>query len=400
MTRLVVAALLALAAASVADTASAAAPQVESTVDFTDAEARAILRHGPWPAPWLPDPSNRVSGNPQAIEFGERLFFEPRLSPSGKVLCATCHAPFRGFQDSRARAFGLAEVDRNTQSLFNVRHSRWFGWDGAGDSLWAQSVRPILEAREMGGSQAEAAALVRGDPELSCRFEKTFGVPPPAADEGVLAAIGKALAAFQETLVSGRSPFDEFRDALEKGDRPGAARYPLAARRGLRIFIGRGNCSACHFGPGFSNGEFHDTGVPFFVAGGEVDPGRHGGIRKLQASRFNLLGPYNDDNSGNSVIKTRHVSLEHRNFGEFKVPGLRNVALTAPYMHNGSLASLAEVVRHYSELRPDRLHADGESLLKPLRLSREESADLVAFLESLTEISSALQPRRPSAPCH
>ena len=388
MTRFVVAALLALISGS-------AAAQL---LEFADSELRAILRHGPWPAPWSPDPSNRVSGNPQAIVFGERLFFEPRLSPSGKVLCATCHAPYQGWQDARARAFGLAEADRNTQSLFNVRSNRWFGWDGAGDSLWAQSVRPILDAREMGGSQAEAAALVRGDPELSCRYEKTFGMPPPAVDEGVLAGIGKALAAFQETIVSGRSPFDEFRDALEKGDRAAVARYPIAAQRGLRLFVGRGNCSACHFGPGFSNGEFHDTGVPFFIAGG-ADPGRHGGIRKLQANPLNLLGRYNDDTAGKSAIKTRHVSLEHRNFGEFKVPGLRNVALTAPYMHNGSLATLPDVIRHYSAIDPDRLHSDGESLLKPLRLSATESADLVAFLESLTETASALQLKRPSAPC-
>jgi cytochrome c peroxidase len=388
VTRFAFAALLALLA-------GAAQAQL---LDFTGAELRAILRHGPWPAPWSPDPSNRVSGNPQAIDFGERLFFEPRLSPSGKVLCATCHAPFRGWQDARARAFGLAEVERNTPSLFNVRYNRWFGWDGAGDSLWAQSIRPILEAREMGGSQAQAAALIRGDAELSCRFARTFGVPPPAADEGALAGIGKALAAFQETIVSGRAPFDDFRDALERADPADAARYPLAAQRGLRLFVGRGNCSSCHVGPAFSNGEFHDTGVPFFAAAG-VDPGRHGGLKKLQASVFNLLGTHNDDRSGASAVKTRHVSTEHRNFGEFKVPSLRNVAQTAPYMHNGSLATLADVVRHYSEINPARLHSDGESLLKPLRLSREESADLVAFLESLTERESALPPRRPSVPC-
>ena len=367
-------------------------------LEFTDVETRAILRHGPWPAPWSPDASNRVSSLPEAIDFGERLFFEPRLSPSGKVLCATCHVPFRGWQDARARAFGLVEVDRNTQSILNVRYNRWFGWDGAGDSLWAQSLRPILDAREMGGSQAQAAALVRGDAELSCRYAKTFGAPPPADDALVLAGIGKALAAFQETIVSGRTPFDEFRDALEKGDRGGMSRYPLPAQRGLRIFVGRGNCSACHFGPGFSNGEFHDTGLPFFISGG-ADPGRHGGIKKMQSNPFNLLGPHNDDRDGKSATKTRHVALEHRNFGEFKVPALRNVALSAPYMHNGSLATLADVVAHYSTINPDRLHSDGESLLKPLRLSSEESADLVAFLESLTELASALQSRRPGAPC-
>jgi len=366
--------------------------------DFTDAETRAILRHGPWPAPWSPDPSNRISGKAEAIELGEHLFFDPRLSPSGKVLCATCHAPFSGWQDGRARAFGLQEVDRNTQSLFNVRYQRWFGWDGAGDSLWAQSVRPILDAREMGGSAAQAAAVVRGDPELACRFRKTFGAPPPASDEAVLAGIGKALAAFQETLVSGRTPFDDFRDALSRGDFSSMKKYPQAAQRGLRIFVGRGNCGACHVGPAFSNGEFHDTGVPFFVKGG-ADAGRYGGIRKLAANPLNLLGAYNDDASGASALKTRQVDLQHRNFGEFKVPSLRNVAQSAPYMHNGSLATLADVVRHYSEIDPDRLHSDGEAILKPLRLSAAESADLVAFLESLSENASALAPRRPGAPC-
>ena len=387
MIRLLLAALLLLP--------GAARPQLP---DFSEAETRAILRHGPWPAPWTRDPSNRVSGQPQAIELGERLFFEPRLSPSGKVLCATCHAPFRGWQDARARAFGLVEVERNTQSLMNVRYQRWFGWDGAGDSLWAQSVRPMLDLREMGGSQAHAAALVRADAELACQFQKVFGVAPPASDEAVLAGIGKALAAFQETLVSGRSPFDEFRDALSRNDLSAMKQYPEPAQRGLRIFVGRGNCSACHFGPAFSNGEFHDTGLPFFIKGG-VDPGRHGGIRKLEANPLNLLGPYNDDRSGASAVKTRQVAIEHRNFGEFKTPSLRNVAQTAPYMHNGSLATLADVVRHYSEISPDRLHADGEALIKPLRLSAQESADLVAFLESLSERASALPPRQPASAC-
>jgi len=377
----------------------AAAGAAAQPAELTEAETRAILRHGPWPAPWAADPSNRLSGDPRAIELGERLFFDPRLSPSGKVLCATCHVPFRGWQDGRARARGLAEVDRNTQSLIDVRYQRWFGWDGAGDSLWAQSVRPITDPREMGGSLAQAAALVRGDAELACRYGKVFGGPPPADDETVLAGIGKALAAFQETLVSGRSPFDDFRDALAKGDAAAMKNYPEAAQRGLRIFVGRGNCSACHFGPDFSNGEFHDTGIPFFVKGGGVDQGRYGGIRRLEANPLNLLGRHNDDATGASALKTRQVALEHRNFGEFKVPSLRNVARTAPYMHNGSLATLADVVRHYSEVSPDRLHSDGIPLVKALRLSAGESADLVAFLETLTESASVLPPRLPASAC-
>jgi len=376
----------------------AAGSAAAQLLDWTADEERALLRHGPWPAPFSPEPSNRAAGNGDAIELGEKLFFEPRLSAGGRVFCASCHVPYRAWQDGRARALGLAETDRNTPSVLNVRLNRWFGWDGAGDSLWAQSVRPVLDPREMGASAAQAAALIRDDPEYACRYRKAFGKPPAAPDETVLADVGKALAAFQETLVSGRSAFDEFRDALERGDRAAAARYPPAAQRGLRIFIGKGACNTCHFGPAFTNGEFHDIGVPFFIRGG-VDPGRHGGIRRLQANPLNLLGRHNDDRSGSAAIKTRHVALEHRNFGEFKVPGLRNVALTAPYMHNGSLGTLADVVRHYSELELDRLHADGESLLKPLRLSAGESADLVAFLESLTEIARTLAPRRPLAPC-
>jgi cytochrome c peroxidase len=198
--------------------------------------------------------------------------------------------------------------------------------------------------------------------------------------------------------VSGRSPFDDFRDALAAGDFSSIKKYPEAAQRGLRIFVGRGNCTACHVGPAFTNGEFHDTGVPFFIKGG-VDPGRHGGLKKLVANPYNLLGEHSDDRSGRTAVKTRQVAIEHRNFGEFKVPSLRNVAQTAPYMHNGSLATLEDVVRHYSEINPDRLHSDGEAILKPLRLSAAESADLVAFLDSLTETASALPPRRPAASC-
>jgi cytochrome c peroxidase len=350
-----------------------------SVLDFSKEEIAKILLHGPWPPPLKPDPTNRVSGKPEAIAFGEKLFFEPRLSGSGSVLCATCHAPFRHFQDARARAFGLELVDRNTPTVVNARFYRWYGWDGAQDSLWAQSIRPLLDPREMSASAAHVATTVktlfRGD------YAKAFGHPPNGSDEELLVDVAKALAAFQETLVSPRSAFDEFRDALARGHRN--TDYPLAAQRGLRIFVGKGNCNVCHFGPQFTNGEFADTGVSFFVAPGRVDPGRHAGVEKLKSSRFNLLGPFNDDRSRASAVGTRHVQAQHRNFGEFRVPGLRAVAKTAPYMHNGALATLRDVVRFYSELNEERLHADGEKILKPLRLTEREVADLVAFLETL-----------------
>jgi cytochrome c peroxidase len=278
----------------------------------------------------------------------------------------------------------------------NVRTQRWFGWDGANDSLWAQSVRPILDSRELRASAAHVAKFMRSDRDLSCRYRRAFGSAPGPDDERVLVDAGKALAAFQETLVSGRTAFDEFRDALARGDRAAAGRYPEAAQRGLRIFIGKGSCSMCHAGAAFTNGEFHDTGIPFFIRPGQVDSGRHGGIKRLLANRMNLLGPYNDDAKRSSAVGTRHVVLEHRNFGEFKVPSLRNLALTGPYMHNGRLATLRDVVKHYSEISPDRLHSDGEAILKPLRLSERETGDLVAFLESLSDGGGNYR-RRPFA---
>jgi cytochrome c peroxidase len=279
---------------------------------------------------------------------------------------------------------GTVELDRRTPSLWNVGYRKWFGWDGAADSLWMQSLRPILDAREMAGNAAGTAKLLREDAPLACSYRRAFGTLPGSNDEALLVDAAKALAAFEETLVSPRTAFDLFRDALLRGDREAAARYPEAAQRGLRLFIGKGNCSACHFGPSFTNGEFGDVGIPFFLSRpGEVDSGRYGGIERLQASPFNQLGHYNDDASGASAVRTRHVERQHRNFGEFRVPGLRQLGRSGPYMHDGSAVRLEDVVNHYSEVSPDRLHSDGVPLVRALGLSAPDKADLVSFLRSL-----------------
>ena len=354
-------------------------------LDFTPAERRAILAHGPWPPPLDLDASNRVSGNREAAALGQRLFFDGRLSANGKVACVSCHMPPALFGDRRKTSVGLAAVDRNSPSLINVRFQRWFGWDGGSDSLWAHSLRPLTDPREHGYTLERFAQLLATDAELSCRYQKAFGRKVGDVASEIAAVDGaKALAAFQETLVSPPTPFDIFREALARGDAAAGANYPLAAQRGLRIFVGKGNCNTCHVGALFSNREFGDIGIPFFIAPGKVDPGRHGGIQRVTKDPFNQLGGYNDDPTKADGKATRHVDLQQKNFGEWKVPSLRNVARTAPYMHNGSLATLAEVVRHYSELDEDRLHADGEKILRPLKLSTGESADLVAFLESLS----------------
>jgi len=365
---------------------ASAAAKAETAVTFTEAEREAILLHGPWPVATKPDPSNRVSGKPAAIAFGRALFSSTVLSASRDRSCATCHIPAKGFTDGRPRSVGIARVDRNAPGLYNLRLNRWFGWGGKSDTLWAQSVHPILDAKELGANANLIAQRIAGDRPLAAAYRAAFGRAPRSVPaETILVDVAKALAAYQETIVSGRTPFDRFRNALEKGDRTGIAAYPAAAKRGLKWFVGKGKCNVCHFGPNFTNGEFHNVGLGYFVERGRVDKGRYGGIEILKASRYNLLGPFNDDKSRATAGFTRRVRQHPANWGAFRVPSLRNLTATAPYMHDGSKATLTDAVRHYSELDEDRLHQTGEKLLKALKLSKREVADLVAFLETLSE---------------
>ena len=385
-----------LPAALLAATGIAAAGQP----DFSAQERRKILSLGPWPPPFAPDPSNRASGNATAIALGARLFFDARLSPSGDVACASCHQPDRNWSDGKARAHGLADLPRNTPALANPRLQRWFGWGGGADSLWMASLRPLLDPREFDSDAATVARVYARDSDLSCLYRRTFGQAPTGSrvdHDTVLVNTAKALAAFQETLATGRTPFDEFRDALERGDDAAAARYPAAAQRGLQIFIGRGNCIACHNGPNFSNGEFADIGIPYFTAPGKVDAGRHHDLQALRASPHNLLGRHSDDTGRSSARATRHAALEPRHWGEFKVPSLRNVDVSAPYMHNGSIPTLRDVVLHYSTLDDSRIHASAQPLLRALRLSESEVDALLAFLQTLTDARGADRPRPPAA---
>jgi cytochrome c peroxidase len=390
----------ALAAALAIGAAAPTPSGAQSPLALSEAERALVLAQGPWPPAPPNDPSNRFSGSAEAVALGRALFFDPRLSRNERISCASCHDPARGFADGRARAIGLAEHDRNSQGLLNVGLQRWFGWDGGADSLWAASLRPLLAAHEMGSDAARVAGVIRRDPNLSAPFERMRrdrpgpGSAPAAgtgasADEAVMVDAAKAIAAFLQTLVSPRTAFDEFRDALARSDEAAAARYPTSARRGLTLFVGRGNCVVCHFGPGFSNGEFHDVGMPFLVAPGRVDPGRHTGIQRVLADRYNLLGPFNDQTGRPApgadavALKTRTVTPAHRNFGEWRTPSLRGLSATAPYMHDGRLKTLEDVVGHYDRLDVDRLHADGEALLKPLRLTEGQRSDLLNFLRSL-----------------
>src|SRR5262245_61424399 len=214
---------------------------------FPAAVSRLMCPPGRGPRRVGLDPTNRVSGMPEAIELGTLLFFDQRLSGSGTKACATCHVPERNWTDNLSRGVGMAELDRNTPTLMNVRGQRWYGWDGAADSLWSQSLRPILDARELAATPWQVAKLVREDEQLSCRYQRVYGAPPsPSDDEAVFVNVGKVLAAFQETLVSGSTPFDQFRNAVARGESPSALSYSTPAQRGLQIFIGKGGCTACH----------------------------------------------------------------------------------------------------------------------------------------------------------
>lgn len=363
---------------------TSAAAAADAPVSFTDDEKALILSHGPWPVKTGPDPSNRVSGDAAAIAYGKALFESPDLAIDRGRSCATCHVPELGHGDGKPLGVGRVRVDRNTMPLFNLRLNTWYGWDGKSDNLWAQSIAPILDPRELGMTPEELQPRIAETPALANPYRDIFGADVTDHDaETAMVNIAKALAAYQETLTSGRSAFDRFRDALAADDAAEIASYPAAAQRGAKLFVGRGRCDLCHFGANFTNGEFHDIGLPHFPEQGRVDKGRYGGILVLRRSRYNLLGPFNDDAGRTTAGFTRHVRLTQRNWGEFRVPSLRNVTQTAPYMHDGSKATLTDVVRHYSDIPEERLHQDGEKLLRPLNLTDGEIADLVAFLRTL-----------------
>ena len=240
--------------------------------DFTEEERTAIIRQGPWPMDWTPDPSNLVSGDADAAALGFRLFFDARLSRGETMSCATCHRPERGFSEDLAVSQGRVPLTRNAPGLLNVRHNRWYGRDGGTDSLWSSSIRTFLKKEEFDVGPEHVVALLQSDKDLREQFETVFGAGAADKDgEAIMVMLTKALAAFQETLVSERTLFDDFRDALAAGDEDAAAAYPADAARGAKLFFGRGSCQSCHFGPLFSSGEFGEIGLSLFLPGGGVD---------------------------------------------------------------------------------------------------------------------------------
>lgn len=391
--------IVVLAALSLGGGANAANEvATERPVILDAAEIARVVEHGPWPPAVGRDPTNRVSGMPEAIALGRRLFFEPRFSPNGYVACVACHQPDRSFTDTLPRARGLAPVDRNAIALQNLRLVRAYGWGGTSDSLWMASLRPILDAREIGGSAERVAFVMETGDGVACRYRAAFGDYPSAHNpETVLVNVAKALAAYQETLVTGRTTFDDLRDALARGE-PFPSTYPRPAQRGLKIFFGRGNCFVCHKGPNFTDAAFRGTGVAPFVGQAAADTGHFEGLQTLRGNRFNLLGRYNDQAAHARTPDAGEIKVDVHERDKWRTPSLRNVAVTAPYLHNGTAASLYDVLRRYAKSASARAYVDSERKVRRVDLSSRDIDDLVAFLDTLTDADGVRRPLAPLVP--
>ena len=279
-----------------------------------------------------------------AVALGERLFFDPGLSADGVVRCASCHRPEYAFSDSARISPGVygRRGERNVPALINRGYGRSFFWDGRTATLEEQVLHPIRDSVEMGQPIPSLILRLNADRSYRSAFSRAYG----GAGVDSL-AVARALASFVRTLRSGNSAADRWRDGDTTALSP-------SARRGLALFTGRANCVNCHVGPNFTDEEFHNTGV------------------SARSSRYALRV-----DSGRSRVTGRADDV-----GAFKTPTLRDVASTGPYMHDGSLATLEEVVAFYDSGGVTNPHLDRE--IRPLALTDEQRQDLVAFLRALT----------------
>lgn len=275
----------------------------------------------------------------EVVALGRALFFDPVLSSDGSVACASCHDPAHGFADVERLSAGVRgqKAVRNTPSLFNRGFGRHFSWTGAATTLGEQVLMPIANPLEMGSSPAEAVGKLDADPAYVAKFQAAFGSRPSV--EG----LSGALSAFVSRIHCGDSAVDEFRSGA-------FAALDDKERAGLWIYESKGGCWRCHVGLNYTDEEFHATGV-----------GAGGG--KALAGRF-------------------EVTQDERDRGRFKTPTLRGLAFTAPYMHDGSIATLEEVVAYYD--RGATACAELDERIRPLELSADERASLVAFLKALS----------------
>lgn len=284
-----------------------------------------------------------LADDPRAA-LGRELFFDPILSSDRTISCASCHKPEHAFADDRVLSVGVGGKlgTRNSPSVMNSSGRTRFFWDGRAETLEEQALIPIANPVEMALPVAEALARLNSDARWVTRFQQAFNAPPSTR------TLGRALAAYQKTLDTFDSPYDRY--AL--GDENAISE---SAKRGRMLFITKAKCVSCHAGEDFTSDRFKNIGI--YNGKQYADPGR-GEVTGTQAE-----------------------------YGEFKVPGLRNVSMTAPYMHNGMFATLKDVIVYYNDPAakiPDAIGRDAQ-LLEPLGLTEAEIDDLEQFLLTLTD---------------
>ncbi|MFI5241766.1 MAG: cytochrome-c peroxidase, partial [Gemmatimonadales bacterium] len=370
---------------------------------------RALLRslshasQRPMPA----DPTNRYSDDGAAAHLGHLLFFDTRLSRTGTVSCASCHVPEKNFQDGLRVGRGVGEGSRRTMPIAGTAHSSWYFWDGRADSQWAQALGPLENPVEHGGDRTQYARTMAR--EYRAEYESIFGPLPslagvpahasPVADSGseaawtqlpiarrddisrVYANIGKAIAAYERRIDFAPTRFDDYVAAeLASASQSPASGFTADEEAGLRLFIGKASCVNCHNGPQFTDNHFHNTGVRR-DSEPSPDSGRSAGVMKALAGEFSCTSRYSDSRPGDCAELRFAVAEGAELVRAYKPPSLRNVVGRAPYMHAGQLASLDDVLQHYSDAPSAAI---GHSELKALRLSAEERRQIIAFLGTLT----------------
>jgi len=334
--------------------------------------------------PDVPVPPNNPQ-SPDKIALGSRLFNDVRFSKTGDVSCATCHDPGKAFTDSPlsvSEGINKLTGTRNAPTVVNAAYNRTQFWDGRSPSLEDQALHPFLNPVEMALPNHEALLdIVRADKDYVQAFESVFGV---AADEITMAEVTKAIAAFERTQVGGDSAFDRWYFGGDK------SAMSAEAVRGFAVFLGDGRCVSCHTIEQnhalFTDHLFHNIGigindiqdkVPTLASAFQV--AKNAGIDVDVA----VLSDADTSHLGRFAVDDQLSSM-----GAFKTPTLRNIAMTAPYMHDGSLQTLRETVVHYNNggvtNAGDPVNAFLDGGIRPLNLTDQQIDDLVAFMESLT----------------
>lgn len=334
--------------------------------------------------PPVPVPENNLQ-TPEKIALGDKLFHDQRFSSTGEVSCATCHDVKKAFTDSPLKVSeGIEKLTgtRNAPTVINSAYYTTLFWDGRSPDLEDQSRHPFVNPVEMGLANHEPILeIVRNDPEYVAAFQQVFG---KSGEQITLTEVIQAIAAFERTIVAGDTPFDRWYFAGD--DRSMSA----AALRGFEVFIGQGRCVSCHVIEQtqalFTDNRFHNIGVGINNIQGDV-PELAGAFLKAKAEGLDVDIAVLTD-SKTSELGRFAISEQFDDMGAFKTSTLRNIAVTAPYMHDGSLATLRDVVVHYNNggfsKEGEQVNAFLSGGIRPLNLSEQQIDDLVAFMEALT----------------